>query len=74
MGHFPKVSPGRGGGGGNQKTNAQQMPGEWGMIALGIVRDITPRSSDYHVTSPHNVHTLSSRQVMRIDKLISQKA
>ena len=38
------------------------------------LNSITPRSSDKHVTSPHNVHTFSSRQVMRKDKLISQKA
>ena len=33
---------------------------------------LTPRS-DQHVTSPCNIHTLSSKQVMRILKLIEYK-
>ena len=33
---------------------------------------LTPRS-DYHVTSPYNIHTLSCKQVVRILKLISYK-
>ena len=37
-----------------------------------MVNPLTPRS-DEHVTSPYNNHTLSSKQVMRILKLISWK-
>ena len=33
---------------------------------------LTPRS-DLHATSPYNSHTLSSKQVMRILKLIMSK-
>ena len=29
--------------------------------------------SDYHVTSPYNIHSLSGKQVMRILKLIKKK-
>ena len=37
--------------------------------AFGWVNPLTPRS-DWHATSPYNIHTLSSKQVMRILKLI----
>ena len=37
---------------------------------LHITNPLTPRS-DKHVTSPYNIHTLSSKQVVRILKLIS---
>ena len=36
------------------------------------VNPSTPRS-DQHVPSPHNIHTLPTKQVKRIFKLISQK-
>ena len=36
------------------------------------INPLTPRS-DKNITSPHNVHTLSSKQVMRIFKLIRLK-
>ena len=36
------------------------------------VNPLTPRS-DYHVTSPHNIQTYSSKKVMRILRLIRLK-
>ena len=33
---------------------------------------LTPKS-DYHVTSPYNIHTLSCKQVVRLLKLIRYK-
>ena len=40
--------------------------------SLCCFNPLTPRS-DQHVTSPYNIHTLSSHQVMRILKLIRKK-
>ena len=45
----------------------------WTGKRLGMyfkLKAITPRS-DEHTTSPYNVHTLFSKQVMRIFKLVS---
>ena len=39
---------------------------------LIFINPLTPRS-DRNITSPHDVHTLSSKQVMRIFKLIRLK-
>ena len=38
---------------------------------MKLVNPLTPKS-DQPVTSPYNIHTLSSKQVMRILKIIRQ--
>ena len=40
----------------------------YGGISQRPINPLTPRD-DYHVTSPCNIHTLSSKQVVRILKL-----
>ena len=39
------------------------------LLAFRSLNSLTPRS-DSHVTSPYNIHPLSSKQVMRILKCI----
>ena len=45
------------------------------LSTLGWMVDSNPLTliSDKHITSPYNIHTLSSKQVMRILKFIRQK-
>ena len=53
--------------------NAEICTTIWYVNKNIIVNAATP-TSDQYVTSPYNINTLYSRQVMRLDKLISQMA
>ena len=59
-------------------SEKEGMAGRWfdnnfkHLLHMLVSVSLTPRSDEY-VTSPYNNNTLSSRQVKRIDKLISQR-